>query len=236
MPKSKEDSFKTPFQLLNLNQTASKEEIKNSFRKLIRQYHPDMHKGDRNKAEEIIEAYHKALHSLNEQEKNINKEQEEFFQFKFFHYYQIKFWQPNNKAAWITHIRNLALSLRAILYAKGEIDFFEEYINILIKQTSKHNPKEPWLKIIAALLDNYLYLLTFRREIHNLPNTEDEYKLEKIRIEIMKYISTAMNAKDYFSYRNALFAGRDNLISDCIRAINSTTSRIHRQEIFPSLH
>lgn len=51
---------KNYYEILGVSKTASEDEIKSSFRKLARQYHPDLHPGDEaaaNKFKEINEAY-----------------------------------------------------------------------------------------------------------------------------------------------------------------------------------
>ncbi|MDE7463569.1 MAG: DnaJ domain-containing protein, partial [Clostridiales bacterium] len=51
---------KSYYEILGVSKTASEDEIKSSFRKLARQYHPDLHPGDEaaaNKFKEINEAY-----------------------------------------------------------------------------------------------------------------------------------------------------------------------------------
>lgn len=51
---------KTYYETLGISKTASEDEIKSAFRKLARQYHPDLHPGDEaaaNKFKEINEAY-----------------------------------------------------------------------------------------------------------------------------------------------------------------------------------
>ena len=52
--------FKDYYQILGVSKTASESDIKRTFRKLARQYHPDMNPGDRSaeaKFKEISEAY-----------------------------------------------------------------------------------------------------------------------------------------------------------------------------------
>ena len=51
---------KSYYEILGVNKSASEDDIKSSFRKLARQYHPDLHPGDEvaaNKFKEINEAY-----------------------------------------------------------------------------------------------------------------------------------------------------------------------------------
>ena len=45
------------YKILEVNQDASKEEIKRAYRKLAHQYHPDKKGGDEKKFKEINEAY-----------------------------------------------------------------------------------------------------------------------------------------------------------------------------------
>ena len=41
-------SMKDPYRILGVNKTASEAEIKSAYRKLAKQYHPDVNKGDKN--------------------------------------------------------------------------------------------------------------------------------------------------------------------------------------------
>lgn len=56
--------MKDPFQVLGIPPTASEDEIKAAYRKLARQYHPDLHPGDKtaeDKMKEVNEAYTEAV-------------------------------------------------------------------------------------------------------------------------------------------------------------------------------
>ena len=51
---------KNYYEMLGVSKTASDDELKSAFRKLARQYHPDLHPGDEaaaNKFKEVNEAY-----------------------------------------------------------------------------------------------------------------------------------------------------------------------------------
>ena len=56
--------FKDYYAILGLNKTASSDEIKKTFRKLARKYHPDMNPGNKEaeaRFKEVNEAYEVAL-------------------------------------------------------------------------------------------------------------------------------------------------------------------------------
>jgi len=60
--------YKDYYKTLGVDRNASQDEIKKAFRRLARQYHPDMNKGDKN-AEEIFKDINEANEVLSDPEK-----------------------------------------------------------------------------------------------------------------------------------------------------------------------
>ena len=52
------------YQILKLSQTANENEIKSSYKKLVKQYHPDLYVGDKDFAEQKIKENNEAYEIL----------------------------------------------------------------------------------------------------------------------------------------------------------------------------
>ena len=68
------DGFKDYFKILGVSRNATDKEIKSAFRKLARQFHPDLHPQDK-KAESAFKEINEAYEILSDQEKKKSYEQ-----------------------------------------------------------------------------------------------------------------------------------------------------------------
>ena len=66
--------FKDYFKILGISRNATEKEIKNAFRKLARQFHPDLHPHDE-KAESEFKEINEAYEILSDQEKKKSYEE-----------------------------------------------------------------------------------------------------------------------------------------------------------------
>ncbi len=57
------------YEILNLPKTASKQQIKSSYKRLVKKYHPDLYAGDKNLAEQKIKEINEAYDVLSHPEK-----------------------------------------------------------------------------------------------------------------------------------------------------------------------
>ena len=57
------------YQILNLSQNASQQQIKSSYKKLVKQYHPDLYVGDKEFAEQKIKEINESYDILSNSEK-----------------------------------------------------------------------------------------------------------------------------------------------------------------------
>lgn len=59
------------YEILEVSKTASLDEIKSSYKKLVKKYHPDLYKGDKNFAEQKIKEINEAYDVLSNPEKKL---------------------------------------------------------------------------------------------------------------------------------------------------------------------
>ena len=57
------------YEILNISQKATNKEIKNSYKSLVKKYHPDLYKGDKNFAENKIKEINEAYEVLSDTSK-----------------------------------------------------------------------------------------------------------------------------------------------------------------------
>jgi len=67
------------YEILEVSKTASPDEIKSSYKKLVKKYHPDLYKGDKNFAEQKIKEINEAYDVLSNPEKKLAYD-ESFYQ------------------------------------------------------------------------------------------------------------------------------------------------------------
>ena len=63
------------YEILGVNKSASKDEIKKAYRKLALKYHPDKNKGDKASEEKFKEASDEAYHVLSDDKRKTNYDQ-----------------------------------------------------------------------------------------------------------------------------------------------------------------
>ena len=63
------------YELLGVNKNATDDEIKSAFRKLAKQYHPDLHTGDKEEAEAKFKKINEAYEVLSDKEKRAKYDQ-----------------------------------------------------------------------------------------------------------------------------------------------------------------
>jgi len=191
-----------PFYILNIPENSTVENIKKAFRELIRKHHPDINGGDAGKTAEIIEAYHAAMEKATKIDTIQLKESETLFFIKYEMFFGTNFILKSDKKVFFSHIKQLTINFRNILYSEKNLNFFDEYLSILI-----------------------LYIKKQR-------NVNHEQYLERTRANIIKYFNTITGSRNYLELRSSIFSMKDSLIIDCVQAINTINSRTHRQEIF----
>ena len=60
----------THYEILNIRKTATTEEIKDAYKKLVKQYHPDVYPGDKTFAEKKTQEINEAYDILSDEEKH----------------------------------------------------------------------------------------------------------------------------------------------------------------------
>lgn len=223
-----------PFQILDIPETSSAEEIKKAFRILIRKHHPDVSGGNAGITAQIIDAYHKAIEKASKIDIKKVHDKEVLFFIKYEIYFSAEFIMPSDRKTFFIHIKQLTSNFRSILYSEKNMDFFDEYVSLLILQIQKYRDSynEKWSDILYAVLENYKYLVIFRKDILNEELHKDEYEAERARISVIKYFNDIALSSNYMELRRSIFSLKDSLTIDCVRTINSITSKVHRQEIF----
>ncbi|HBD93984.1 MAG: hypothetical protein A2015_12220 [Spirochaetes bacterium GWF1_31_7] len=223
-----------PFYILNIPENSTVENIKKAFRELIRKHHPDINGGDAGKTAEIIEAYHAAMEKATKIDTIQLKESETLFFIKYEMFFGTNFILKSDKKVFFSHIKQLTINFRNILYSEKNLNFFDEYLSILILYIKKQRNvnHEQYLDIIYAILENFKYIVLFRKDILSGELHKDEYELERTRANIIKYFNTITGSRNYLELRSSIFSMKDSLIIDCVQAINTINSRTHRQEIF----
>ena len=68
--------IKNWYQVLGVSEDASNEEIKKAYRKLVKEYHPDEHKGQEEKFREVCDAYQVLSNAKKRQEFDLSLKQE----------------------------------------------------------------------------------------------------------------------------------------------------------------
>ena len=105
---------KTLYDVLEVSEEATKDEIKKAFKKLAKKYHPDVTKKDKKESEEVFKEITKAYTVLGkEAERNIyddnlknggfNEKPEPLFECVFMTYIDAYVWIPKKIKGWSEH-------------------------------------------------------------------------------------------------------------------------------------
>ena len=123
------------YNVLNINKNASKEEIKKSYHKLARIYHPDRNSGDDSKFKEINKAYSILIDDGTKIEYE-NENNLKFFvdNLNQFHHFSKNFFENKNR------INNLSIP-----------DILKNFMETSVKQTKKINK----YTILVSFMDVY---------------------------------------------------------------------------------
>jgi curved DNA-binding protein CbpA len=132
-------SFKNYYIILGVKNTASSEEIKQAFRKLAKQYHPDKNHGN-NSAEEFFKEIQEAYAVLSDQEKRKK--------------YDLKFVYANNYQQ-IKNKSHTPYTGNAYQYAQQQAQTQREHRN---RQPEQHQTKT--VKEHKSGTDPYLFIIS----------------------------------------------------------------------------
>lgn len=229
-----------PFQILNISRTSNIEEVKKAFRELIHEHHPDHSPRSDSTflSQKIIDAYHRIIQSLEPNGKDSAKSTESsqkapsLFQTQFEVFFQAKFLSPCKKKDFFLQLILISNHFRSFFYSDKDFSFLKEYLGRLTLALTAFQP-ERWSGYIQAILDCLKHLLQFRKNALAKELGPDEYKLEKLRLEVIRYFKNiATHANNYMELRQSIFLSKNHLITSCIFALNAASEDNSRQELF----
>ncbi len=153
------------YQILKVSENASQQEIRDSYKKLIKQYHPDIYKGDYEYAEKITKELNDAYAILSNEE---NRKEYDALLHPLTEYNYNSSYQQQN----IEYDEPLKPSIEDIMK--------EKIYNIVDEKTSKMNRKSKILLVILVILfallltalaiNDYIKIIKISTESENMHN------------------------------------------------------------------
>jgi hypothetical protein len=219
---------KNPFELLNISENSTVDEIKKSFHKMIFLYHPDS-SHSQNKDDgftgELISAYKNALKIA---EKKVIKNRKELSS-HFFDFFGIDFFIPEDIDDYYFYCLILLGEIENIFYKVENFWFYKNLIYFLKENISSYKKKES-VAIIEYFLDNLQILLDYR-EIAISNKLKDEYIFETQRKDFINYIKIVMESKDYLTLKYSISYPLEKLFRNTIVMAAKTKENVYKQEM-----
>lgn len=157
------------YEILKVSKTASQKEIRDSYKKLIKKYHPDLYKGNRDYAEKITKELNDAYSVLSNAERK--KEYDAIINPPCENIYTHTSNKQNNKS--IEYEEDIKPSLEDIMK--------EKIYNIVDEKTSKMNTQSKTFLVILVILfallltaisiNDYINIVKLSNKAENIQNT-----------------------------------------------------------------
>jgi len=216
----------TPFDILNISENSSLDEIKSSFHKLIFLYHPDSAAkldNSTDKAAFLIDSYKSALKIA---ESRIEKSKNTFIK-NFTKIFGIDYQQPQTINDYLVICLIILGEIENIFYKKGNFEFYSDFINSILEIIKKVNNQEE-LKMIRHFLLNTRVLINLREKNISLP---EDYQFDELRKHFIEYIKNILDSKDFFSLKYNVNYPQEILYKDLIIAANKTNILSFKEEL-----